>query len=276
MNAKLKKLDKIKNFLICPKCRIERLIYVNNEINCPECREEYSYSENSFNFLSEAMIGYGKVENTENVSAHNYDNIALDIIGKYSDGMILDNGCGLRNVYYENVVNFEIANYPTTDVLGIGEKLPFKSNTFDAVFSLNVLEHVIDPFESASEIMRVLKPGGELYVVAPFLQPFHGYPNHYYNMSSKGLDNLFKDRLEIIKKGVPRSGTPIWALNWMLQVYLRGLPADLKNKFLKLRVKDLLRPMEELLREKYVEALDEKTEEELACTNFILGKKIKS
>ena len=43
-------------------------------------------------------------------------------------------------------------------------KLPFASNSFDAVLSLGVLEHVSDPDESLEELRRVLEPGGRLYV----------------------------------------------------------------------------------------------------------------
>lgn len=39
-------------------------------------------------------------------------------------------------------------------------KLKFKSGTFDAVFSLEMLEHVHDPRKVLTEARRVLKPGG--------------------------------------------------------------------------------------------------------------------
>ncbi|MGA8602935.1 MAG: class I SAM-dependent methyltransferase, partial [Beijerinckiaceae bacterium] len=56
------------------------------------------------------------------------------------------------------------------DIVGVGEHLPFESNTFDAVFSIAVLEHVRDPFRCAAEIARVLKRGGRFYCCIPFLQ----------------------------------------------------------------------------------------------------------
>jgi len=97
----------------------------------------------------------------------------------------------------DNVVNFEICSYPSTDVRGVGEKLPFKDNSFDGVLSLSVLEHVRDPFACAREIARVLKPGGKLYSSIPFLQPLHGYPSHYFNMTHQGHKRLYEDMLEI-------------------------------------------------------------------------------
>ena len=45
--------------------------------------------------------------------------------------------------------------------------LPFRANTFDAVIGAHGLEHLDDdPFAELSEMVRVLKPGGPLVVVA--------------------------------------------------------------------------------------------------------------
>lgn len=50
---------------------------------------------------------------------------------------------------------FEVAN---------AHHLPYKDNTFEAVFCLEMLEHVDDPVQVLSEVKRVLKKNG--YVVA--------------------------------------------------------------------------------------------------------------
>ena len=92
-------------------------------------------------------------------------------------------------------------------MIGVAEVLPFGDNAFDAVISVAVLEHVRDPFGAAQEIIRVLKPGGKLFCCVPFLQPFHGYPNHYYNMSHVGLANLFRG-LKISRQAVLRIDRP--------------------------------------------------------------------
>lgn len=176
---------------------------------------------------------------TDNVSAHEYDQYALALIDRHRDGLVLDCGAGLRNTYYPNVVNYEIVEYATTDVLGAAERLPFADESFDAVLSLNVLEHVKDPFLAAREIMRVMKPGAELMAVAPFLQPLHGYPHHYYNMTARGLENLFEP---LTHKGTFLYGAmqPIWAVSWILRTYHSGLPREAAERLARMTVADLM------------------------------------
>lgn len=268
------KLKRIREILQCPFCRTAQFFELGNTLRCGECEETFSNSDGSYNFLPQKLINYGNVKSTNNVSAHKYDRVAEQLIEQFKDGLILDNGCGLRQVYYDNVVNFEIVDYPTTDVLGIGERLPFKSDVFDAVFSLAVLEHVKNPFECAQEIIRVLKPGGILYAVVPFLQPFHGYPDHYYNMTSSGLKNLFSEKLQVIECKVPISGLPIWCLTWFLNSYIRGLPKLAANTFKQMKVSDLLSPSTEYLDKDFVTQLSTEVNEELACTNSLIAKKL--
>ena len=46
--------------------------------------------------------------------------------------------------------------------------LPFASGSFDAVYSAEVIEHVLDPASMVAECHRVLKPAGTLFVTTPF------------------------------------------------------------------------------------------------------------
>lgn len=51
--------------------------------------------------------------------------------------------------------------------VGDAHKLDFKANTFEAVFIMEVLEHVFDPIEVLKEVKRVLKKGGYAIFLVP-------------------------------------------------------------------------------------------------------------
>ncbi len=59
----------------------------------------------------------------------------------------------------------------------VGENLPFPDNTFDVVYSTNVLEHVQDPKKVLSEAIRVCKSGGIIQIIVPNYGSF--YEGHY-------------------------------------------------------------------------------------------------
>ncbi len=215
---------------------------------------------------------YGFAE-TENVSSFYYDETPLKIIDQYPDGLILDCGAGFRPVYYENVVNYEIVPYATTDVIGFAEDLPFADNSFDGVFSFAVLEHVKLPFEAAAEMSRVLKPGGTLAVCAAFLQPVHGYPHHYFNMTSSGLKVLFENEIEIDRQFLNSGTGPVWSLSWMLRQWTKSLPEKEKKKFMKMKVADLIKHPFEYIDKGFVTELSEDVNFELACATLLVGRK---
>jgi SAM-dependent methyltransferase len=54
-----------------------------------------------------------------------------------------------------------------TDVLLPDQPLPYPDARFDVVVSMDVVEHVIDPRPWLREALRVLKPGGLLFLTTP-------------------------------------------------------------------------------------------------------------
>jgi len=224
-------------------------------------------------YITDALREETKIIDTDNVSSLGYDAAVDSMIDRHKDGLILDCGAGRRNVYYSNVVNYEIVDYDTTDVLGLGEYLPFHDNVFDAVISVAVLEHVHDPFKCALEISRVLKKGGELFCSVPFLQPLHGYPHHYFNATSQGIRRLFEDKLEILDVTVFPSTHPIWAVNWILNSWTQGLEGKTRDDFLSLRVADLLAPPESLVTQAFAVDLPMEKQLELACATVLTARK---
>lgn len=230
-------------------------------------------SEMFYDFLSPELSAQFDVVDTGPVSGNDYDSHVLELIARHRHGLILDCGAGNRSTYYENVVNLEIAALASTDVRGVAEMLPFVDNSFDAVVALSILEHVKDPFRCAAEIQRVLKPGGELICCASFLQPYHGYPNHYYNMTHQGLRNLFAATIEIDRIDVYDSVRPLWSLAWIINSWADGLTDTCRDDFLNMRLQDFLSSPAVFLSAPFVTELSPTKNLELASACALFGKK---
>lgn len=54
-----------------------------------------------------------------------------------------------------------------------------------------LLEHVKDPFAAARNVAAMIKPGGHLYYLGPWVWGYHAYPDDYWRFSFSGLQQLF-------------------------------------------------------------------------------------
>ena len=241
----------------------------------PRLRTDLPFRETAFHFdfLTEEARQAFNVVDTDAVSGFEYAPSVRAEIDRVGDGLVLDCGAGNRPSTLPNVVNLEIVPYPSTDVVSVAERLPFLDNTFSLVVSCAVLEHLKDPFAAAREIVRVTRPGGLIYADVPFLQPFHGYPSHYYNMTMEGLKNLFAADCAIERAFVPHYGSPVWTLTWFLNSYAAGLPEETRRRFLDMRVSDLMAPAASYLDEPWVRQLAGEKQVELACANSVVARK---
>jgi len=113
--------------------------------------------------------------------------LQYELIKSYSfKGHVLDFGGGDKAHYsswlkcqsYKSV-NIDPIIAPTW-VVGINEVLPCDDKLFDSVISFNTLEHIYDVFSAMNEMKRVLKSGGELFLITPFLYPIHGHPDDFF------------------------------------------------------------------------------------------------
>ena len=133
-------------------------------------------------------------------------------------GMVaLDCGSGTRSM--PGVVSLDYLPGPGVQVSGDCLALPFADNTFDAVLSQAVLEHVTDPQLAVDEMVRVLRPSGVLFIEAAFMQPVHMEPWHYFSISARGLAHLCR-ALTIIERGTIGSFTDVIA--WLCET--AGVP----------------------------------------------------
>ena len=77
------------------------------------------------------------------------------------------------------------------------------SDSFDIVFSMNLLEHVESPWSAAKEMVRIVKPGGMLIQIVPFSWRYHPHPVDHWRFSHTGLQRLFVStgQVETIESG---------------------------------------------------------------------------
>jgi SAM-dependent methyltransferase len=71
--------------------------------------------------------------------------------------------------------------------------VPVDGQTFDAVLSTQVLEHVRDPALYLAEAHRVLKPGGRLLVSTHGTFIYHPDPQDYWRWTGAGLQRVVTD-----------------------------------------------------------------------------------
>ena len=83
------------------------------------------------------------------------------------------------------------------DVCADAHAIPLRSDSVDAVLCVSVLEYVRSPQRVVAECLRVLKPGGLLYLSAPFIFPHHPPPADRFRFSMSGLRAVAGDFDEV-------------------------------------------------------------------------------
>ena len=95
-------------------------------------------------------------------------------------------------------VGFDYYPGPNVDVVGDAHKLSSyfsPDEKFDLIFSSAVFEHLAMPWVVATEISKVLKVGGMLFVETHFSFSSHERPWHFFQFSDMGLRALFSPAL---------------------------------------------------------------------------------
>jgi SAM-dependent methyltransferase len=230
--------------------------------------------EGPLNFLTQKIRDSFEIPEFPPVAANEYHPEIVDIIRSNPKKLFLDVGAGLRHTYYSNVVNAEIWSSASTDVVCVGEDLPFSDAQFDYVFCLAVLEHTKRPWLAVQEIIRVTRPGGIIRVDWPFLQPVHGYPHHFFNATPKGNMSQFADHCDILSCEVRSWQHPIFALSWMLEEWRAGLPEAEKANFNQIKVGDILSAtMDQQLKMPYCANLSPKAQRIIAAGTTLIAQK---
>ncbi len=169
------------------------------------------------------LIKDNQFKNKEQYNLHLIHKAAHNYVLKYIEGKdVLDLGC---NTGYgtailrqnaksiigidvsENAINFARKNYGSYGIefyVTDGIMLNFEDNSFDCATSFQVLEHIVDYDSFFSEIKRVLRPNGTIYLTTPNAKirlvnnqkPWNKYHNYEFtpielqNFLSRYFDNV--------------------------------------------------------------------------------------
>lgn len=69
-------------------------------------------------------------------------------------------------------IALDLIEAPWNNIVADAQVLPFRDGAFDAVVGVDFVHHLSTPLEFFRDVARVLKPGGELRVVEPWVSPF--------------------------------------------------------------------------------------------------------
>ena len=123
-------------------------------------------------------------------------------------GRVVDLG-GHKGSSYYSILNslepVEVANFDSEEagthkvnsgadhIIDLEKPFPFLNATFDHVLCINVMEHIYNFKNLATESSRILTSDGTMYVSVPFFFNIHASPNDYFRYTKSALERIFSD-----------------------------------------------------------------------------------
>jgi SAM-dependent methyltransferase len=100
-------------------------------------------------------------------------------------------------------------------------RIPYPDNHFDLIVTTKyIMEHISEPQKVINEFYRVLKPGGEVFAIAPHIRRQHQKPWDYFRYTEYALEHLFvRPVLLIWNWSIP---TDFWQPRAITLIFLRG------------------------------------------------------
>jgi SAM-dependent methyltransferase len=203
-----KKLDIFKEAICCPRCHGTVTLQMDR---CPKCENSFSMQDhqlvfNDVEIFSQANTSWlNEIKDKVKKRVHFIYPLLVDILSPvarlYSplsflpkedieSGLVVNLGCGTTH-FGPRILNLDQAKYHNVDIVAELERLPFKDNSVDAIINIAVLEHVSNPETVVKEFYRILKPGGIIFCLIPFMQGIHASPFDFRRYTPEGIPILF-------------------------------------------------------------------------------------
>lgn len=289
---------KVKEIIICPSCGSDQLEISDITLSCKGCGDSYDNIKGKPFLLSKESeirdsfreLLRNKVEKKTREMLFNswfpshrvWSKKSLrlmDSLVKKHDPRtgkkLLNMGAGVEKVYEnlykdidDDIIRIGLPHKGKIDIYGDAMNLPIKSGSIDLAISSSIFEHIKDPELAASELERVCKVGGEIYVEIPFLRGYHMEPIDYQRYTISGIEELFKRHgFELVEKGVCSGTFNAMILIWL--DFVRSVAPPGFKKISRFFFSWTLQPF------KYLDRLFEnsKWNNYLACNFYYYGRK---
>jgi SAM-dependent methyltransferase len=102
---------------------------------------------------------------------HDFFAQLLMAVGKRTPIVELGAGPGFFKEYCPELIATDVLSTPWADVVCDGCVMPFVAESVGAFVALDVLHHLPHPLDFIVEVSRVLKPGGILAMIEPWMTP---------------------------------------------------------------------------------------------------------
>jgi SAM-dependent methyltransferase len=115
-------------------------------------------------------------------------------------GNLLELGPQTRSLACEKFTNFKYHSFDIFDTYSpdfVGDitkhNAAIPDHFFDCILCMDVLEHVLNPFDAISELRRILKDGGYLLLSSPLNLRIHGPIPDCWRFTEHGYKSLLRD-----------------------------------------------------------------------------------
>ena len=102
-----------------------------------------------------------------------------------------------NKIFFSDIIKIKRKNYFMFDL----EKKNNLKKKFDNIIIFNVLEHIYETDNAFTELKKLLKPKGKIYISTPFLYRYHSAPKDYYRFTLDFYEKIAKkQKIKIIYK----------------------------------------------------------------------------
>ncbi|MGN6714459.1 class I SAM-dependent methyltransferase [Anaerocolumna jejuensis] len=140
-------------------------------------------------------------------------------------------------------MGFDLYEGENVDVVGDAHKLSkYFDKKFDLIFSSAVFEHFCMPWLVADEMIKLLKPGGYIFVETHYSYSSHERPWHFFQFSEQALKVLFSEKrgIKCVEAGVSNPIKGCFAedsANYLAGRLVKGMYCH--SEFLGKKIKDM-------------------------------------